>query len=195
MEELSHKYILLQDRVGYVVERNLLSLGLSKKQSPMQVLRGELLEAPLPEAKLPKDSSSKIALIGIDRKSLRLECGMECISRLTEEDANLLLAISALEERYQTFMDRVRLDFGRKIGPDSKVYVTVKRISKKLSGVVWYKGELPLCCGTVFGVELTVSKLHMLISRGYFKTPRGYVPTRCLEIICLFTTWVRFTCT
>ena len=162
MEELSYKYILLQDRVGYVLEINLLSsLGLSTKQSPMQVLRGELLEA-LPEAEQPKDSS-KIALIGIDRKSLRLECGMECIIRLTEEDANLLLAISSLEERYQIYMDRHRLYFGRKIRPDSEVYVTVKRISKKLSGIVWYKGELPSCNGTMFGVELTVSKLHMLI--------------------------------
>ena len=124
----------------------------------MQVLRGKLLEA-LPEAEQPKDSS-KIALIGIDRKSLRLECGMECIIRRTEEDANLLLAISSLEERYQTFMDSLQLDFGRKIGPDSEVYVTVKRISKKLSGIVWYKGELPSCNGTMFGVELTVSKLH-----------------------------------
>ena len=136
MEELSHKYILLQDRVGYVVERNILSLGLSIKQSPVQVLRGALLEA-LPEAEQPKDSS-KIALIGIDRKSLRLECGMECIIRLTEEDANLLLAISPLEERFQTYRDRHRLYFGRKIRPDSEVYVTVKRISKKLSGIVWY---------------------------------------------------------
>ena len=85
---------------------------------------------------------------------------MECIIRLTEEDANLLLAISSLEERYQTYMDSLQLDFGRKIGPDSEVYVTVKRISKKLSGIVWYKGELPSCNGTMFGVELTVSKLH-----------------------------------
>ena len=155
MEEVSQKYILFQDRVGYTVERNFLSLGLSTKQSPIQVLRGELLEA-LPEAEQPKDSS-KVALVGIDRKSLRLECGMEYIIRLTEEDANLLLAISSLEERYQTYKDRNRLEFGRKIGAESKVYVTVKGISKKLPGVVWYKGELPSSNGTMFGVELIVS--------------------------------------
>ena len=155
MEEVSQKYILFQDRVGYTVERNILSLGLSTKQTPTQVLRGELLEA-LPEAEQPKDSS-KVALVGTDRKSLRLECGMECIIRLAEEDANLLLAISSLEERYQTYKDRIRLEFGRKIGPESKVYVIVKGVSKKLPGVVWYKGELPSSNGTMFGVELIVS--------------------------------------
>ena len=155
MEGLSQKYILLQDRVGLTVERNILSLGLSTKQSPTQVLRGELLEA-LPESEQPQDST-KIALGGIDRKSLRLECGMECICRLPEEDSNLLLAISSLEERYQTHMDRIRLDFGRKISPGSKVYATVKGVSKKLPAVVWYKGELPTNSGTMFGVELIVS--------------------------------------
>ena len=161
MEGLSDKYILLLDRLGYVLERNLLSLGLPTKQSPMQVLRGELFEA-LPEAEQPK-YSLKIVLIGIDRKSLRLECGMKCISRLTEEDANLILGISSLEERYQTYMDRIRLDFGRKLGSGSKVYVTVKGVSKVLPGVVWYKGELPSHNGIIFGVELMVSMLHKLI--------------------------------
>ena len=163
MEKLSQKYILVQDRVGYTVERNILSLGLSTKQTPTQVLRGELLEA-LPEAEQPKDSS-KLALVGIDRKSLRLECGMECIIRLREEDAKLLLAISSLGGRYQTYIDRIRLDFGRKIGADSKVFVTVKGDSRKLPGIVWYKGELPSCNGTMFGVELTVSmRFYMLKS-------------------------------
>ena len=155
MEGLSQKYILLQDRVGLTVERNILSLGLSTRQSPTQVLRGELLEA-LPESEQPQDST-KIALAGIDRKSLRLECGMEFIYRLSAEDTSLLLAISSLEERYQTHMDRIRLDFGRNILPGSKVYVTVKGIAKKLPGVVWYKGELPTNSGTMFGVELIVS--------------------------------------
>ena len=133
MEELSHKYILLQDRVGYTVERNILLLGLTTKRSPIQVLRGNLLEA-LPEAEQLKDSS-EIALAGIDHKSLRLECGMEYIIRLTEEDANLLLAISPLEERYQTYsVNRAFLDFGRNIGIGSRVFVAVKGISKKLCG-------------------------------------------------------------
>ena len=156
MEELSQKYILVQDRVGYTVERNVSFFSfLSTKQTPTQVLQGELLEA-LPEAEQPSDAS-KTALVGIDRKSLRLECGMDCVTRLTEEDANLLLGIPSLEERYQTYMDRAFLDFERKIGPDSEVFVAVKDDSRKLPGVVWYKGELPSCNGTMFGVELIVS--------------------------------------
>ena len=157
MEDLPRKYLLLQDRVGTNVERTILSLGLSTKQVPTQVLRGELLET-LPEAEQPKDSS-KIALGCIERKSLRLECALDCITRLAEEDTNLLLAISSLEKRYQTYMDRKRLDFGKRIGQGSRVFVIVKGISKKLPGVVWYKGELPSCNGTMFGVELIVSTL------------------------------------
>ena len=143
------KFILLHDRVGYTVKRTVLSFW------PTPVLRGDLLEA-LPEAEQPEDLN-KIALVGIDRKSLRLECTLECLTRLSDEDANLLLAISSLEERYQTFVDRIRLDFGRKILPGCRVYVTVKGISRKLPGVVWYKGELPSNNGTMFGVELIVS--------------------------------------
>ena len=147
------KFILLHDRVGYTVKRTVLSFW------PTPVLRGDLLEA-LPEADQPQDST-KIALVRIDRKSLRLECTLDCLTRLSDEDANLLLAISSLEERYLTFMDSFRLDFGRKILPGClpgcRVFVSVEGISRKLPGVVWYKGELPSNNGTMFGVELIVS--------------------------------------
>ena len=49
MDEPRNRYILLQDRVGEILERNMLStLGLASKSTPTQVLKGELLEA-LPE--------------------------------------------------------------------------------------------------------------------------------------------------
>ena len=149
------KYILLHDRVGETVERNVFSLGFSTNSTPTQVLRGALLEA-LPETEQPEDST-RITLVEIDRQSLRLECTLEYLTRLTDEYANLLLAISSLETRYLTFMDRFRLEFGRKILLGSKVYVSLKVVSKKLPGVVWYKGELPSNYGTMFGVELIVS--------------------------------------
>ena len=41
MEDPSTKYILLRDRVGYTLERNMLSLGLTTKSTPTD----ELLEA------------------------------------------------------------------------------------------------------------------------------------------------------
>ena len=148
-------YILLQDRVGKMQERSVLAFG-GMKSTPTQVLKGELLEA-LPETEQPNDST-RIALAGIDRKSLRLECRTEDITRLTMEDANLLLAISSVGLRYQSFIDRKLLDFGRQISPGSQVFVEVKGFSKKLHGTVWYVGELISLHGTMFGVELIVSK-------------------------------------
>ena len=157
MEEPGRRYILVHDRAGHVIERNMLALGLSTKSTPTQVLKGELLEA-LPEGKQPEDLT-RIALSGIfDRKSLRLECRTEDVALLSSEDADLLLAISSVGLRYETFIDRKQLDFGRRLLPGSQVFVnSVKGISKSLPGVVWYKGNLPYTLGTMFGVELVVS--------------------------------------
>jgi len=155
MEQPKNKYILLVDCLGSTRERKLSTLGLSTKAKPTQVLRGEILEA-LPEAKQPSDFLHRIALVGIERKSLRLECPTADLTRLSDEEANLLLAISSLRERYGTFIDRKRLDFGRRLSTGSQVFVSVKGLTKDLPGVVWYKGELPFCPGTMFGVELIV---------------------------------------
>ena len=154
MEEPRNKYILLIDRMGYTLERNTLALGLSTKAIPTHVRRGELLEA-LPEAEQPTNVH-RVALVGIERKSLRLECPTADLTRLSDEEAGLLLAISSLGERYQTFIDRKRLDFGRRLSPGEQVFISVKGFAKDLPGIVWYKGELPSCSGTMFGVELTV---------------------------------------
>ena len=160
MEEPKNKYILLVDRVGKTwgktSERSLLALGLLTKASPTQVLRGELLEA-LPEAEQPSDVN-RIALVGIDCKSLRLECRKEDLTRLLDEEVNLLLAIHSQEARFQTFYnDRKRLDFGRRLSHGKEVFVSVTGFANDLPGVVWYKGELPSCPGTMFGIELIVS--------------------------------------
>jgi len=149
MEEPSRRYILVHDRAGQVFERNILALGLSTKSTPTQVLKGELLEA-LPEGEQPEDFT-RIALSGIDRKSLRLECRTEDVARLSSEDADLLLAISSVGLRYETFIDGKQLDFGRRLLPGSQVFVN------SVPGVVWYKGDLPCTLGTMFGVELVVS--------------------------------------
>ena len=158
--ERKRYYILVQDRVGNMQERSMLPFG-AMKSTPIQVLKGELLEA-LPETEQPNDSTRR-ALAGIDRKNVRLECRAEDITRLTIEDANLLLAISSVGLRYQSFIDRNRLDFGRQISPGSLVFVEVKGFSNKLHGVVWYIGELPLFHGTMFGVELLVSMFYVIL--------------------------------
>ena len=171
MEKPKNKYILHVDRVGKTVKRNILPIGPPTPMfspesffvlkiaeyvrawvTPTPVLRqGELLEA-LPEAEQPS-GFQRIALVGIERESLGLECPTADVTPLSDEEANLLLAISSLGERYKTFIDRERVDFGRRLSPESQVFVSV---TKHLPGVVWYKSELPFCPGTMFGVELIV---------------------------------------
>ena len=74
MENHRKRYILLHDRVGHLQKRSPLPLG-AKKSTPTLILKGELLEA-LPDTEQP-DDSSRIALAGIDRNNLRLECCTE----------------------------------------------------------------------------------------------------------------------
>ena len=153
MEEPRNRYILLQDRVGEILQRNMLTLGIGTKSTPTQLLKGELLEA-LPENEQP-GYSTKIALGGIDRK-LRVECRMEDVMKLTVQEADLLIAISCATLRYQICVDRKRLDFGKRLEYGGQVLVSINGVSKKLPGVVWFKGELPSSQGTHFGIELNV---------------------------------------
>ena len=154
MEEPRNRYILLQDRVGEIMERSVLTLGLATKLTPTLLLKGELLEA-LPENEQPGDSK-RIALGGIDRK-LRIECRMEDVMKLTEQEVDLLLAISSVTLRYQICFDRNRLEFGKRLEYGSQVLVSINGVSKKLPGIVWFKGELFNSTGTMFGIELHVS--------------------------------------
>ena len=154
MEKPRNRFILLHDRVGDIVERSMSTLGLATQLSPTQLLKGELLEA-LPESEQP-DDSKRIALGGIDRK-LRIECRMEDVMKLTEEEADLVLAISSVTSRYQICFDRKRLDFGKRLEYGSQVLVSINGFSKKLPGMIWFKGELPSVRGTMFGIELHVS--------------------------------------
>ena len=178
MENRRERYILVQDRVGHMQERSMLSFG-AVKSTPTMVLKGELLEA-LPESKKPNDST-RIALAGIDRKNLRLDCRTEDIRQLTIEDNNLLLAICSAGSRYQTFINRKRLDFGRQIVPGKNVFVEVKGVSKKLHGVVRYIGELSPLHGTMFGVELIVSIVFLILK---------YVDKILLNTVYAIPVWI-----
>ena len=176
MENHRKRYILLHDRVGHLQERSMGILGLlgfgAMKSTPTPILQGELLEA-LPDKEQP-DTSLKIALAGIDQNNLRLECRTEDVKRLANEDGNLLLAISSTGLRYQTFVDKKRLDFGRQISPGSQVFVKVSGFLEKLQGTVRYIGELPPIHGTMFGVELIVSMFYViLVERVYYFVARG----------------------
>ena len=160
MEVPSMKFILLMECLGHVVEKNMWTLGLTTKSKQIRVLRGELSEA-LPEAEQPADLT-KAALVGIECKSLRLECPMKDMARLSVEETNLLLAITSPEGRYKAYIDRKHMAFGQQLSIGSAVWVEVKGITQILPGTVWYKGVLPPNLGTWFGVELIVST-HALV--------------------------------
>ena len=160
MEEARNRYILLQDRVGNTVER---CVGSPTNLTPTQLLKGELLEA-LPKNEQP-DDSTRIALGGINRK-LRVECRIEDVMKLTMQEVDLLLAISSATSRYQICFDRKRLDFGKRLKYGSQALVSINGVSKKLPGVVWFKGELRDSPGTMFGVELHVSLVIVYKLRG-----------------------------
>lgn len=152
MVEEAQKYILLNDRVGEKTEQSI--LGMTKTLKPTKVLKGEILIA-LPEEKQPKDYR-QVLLVGVESKTLTIECATTDLARVSHEEADLLLGISSALERYNIFHERNTLEAGKKIRESTKVFVKVKALPKPAPGVVWYKGPLPTACGTMFGVELTV---------------------------------------
>ena len=81
----------------------------------------------------------------------------------SEEETNLLLAITLLEGRYATYIAKKPITFGKQLSPGSAVFVEVKGHSNVLPGIVRYKGVLPPIPGTWFGVELIVSTLALLM--------------------------------
>lgn len=153
MAEPSEKYILLREHTGEELMKNYRPLDLYEIFTSTKVLRGELLEG------FFKAGSTVVTVRGIRNELL---CPAEDMSRLSEEDCNLLLAITSTEERYETWMDRHRLLFARQLLPGSSVFVEVEGISKILPGIVRYRGILPSSFGTWFGVELIVSRSFYL---------------------------------
>ena len=75
----------------------------------------------------------------------------------SEEETNSLFATTLSEGRYETYVARKPMAFGRQLSPGNAVFVEVKGHSDVLPGIVRYKGVLPPCLGTWFGVELIVS--------------------------------------
>ncbi|PFX17868.1 putative mitogen-activated protein kinase kinase kinase 7-like [Stylophora pistillata] len=156
------RYILLNNRYGYSVRRlsnhaltRLLSLPILQ-----QALRGELLaKADHGHRDLQPSRVGRIALVGIAREELCLECGEEDLFELSEEDASLLLAIPDQELRYKTFTKQIQNVCGRlSLGRAVSVLLSSGR---SVPGVIRYMGELPRRIGTWFGVELMA--LHSLL--------------------------------
>ena len=143
MANPTKKYIILHDHAGRVAK------------STAQVKRGELLEA-ASEADQPSDIN-RISLVGIECTQLNLECLKDDVAELSDKDFKLLLAISSDQSRYETFIEKTRMTFGREISSGSAVLVSGVGLPKDEPGIVRYKGELQPNLGTWFGIELIVS--------------------------------------
>ena len=171
MEEPRNRYILLQGRLGKMLEKSVVARskqahGVAPTSTEERVVRkGELLEA-LPENEQPGDSSRITQLRGIDPK-LRLECRKKDVMELTVQEADLLLAISSPTVRLALFEDGKRLDFGKRLEHGSRVLVQVRDVSDKLPGLVRFKGKLSDLPGTMFGDRKStrLNSSHMSESR------------------------------
>lgn len=92
MEKRREMYIFLQDCDSHVFfDRSV--LGLQPKSTPALVLEGDLFEA-LPQAEQPKEEN-RIALAGVERKDLSLQCEDKEVKKLTVTEAESLLALSS----------------------------------------------------------------------------------------------------
>lgn len=97
MEERGKGYILVQDHEGCVkVDRT--ALGLPPKSAPALILKGELLQA-IPQPK-PPNHPTRLALAGIERKELYLECEKKDV---IEVDTLLALYPSAVRYKKKFF--------------------------------------------------------------------------------------------
>ena len=162
MEKPRNRYILLQDgRFG----GNLGLFDFRGTPQKKKLSKGALFEE-LRETEQPADSTrialkriySKISMGAMfNSERILYECRREDVAPLTREEADLLLAIASVTLRYQIYINRGRLDFGKRLQAGSLVMVSVKGSSKNLPGVVRYKGDLPSMRGTMFGVQLHVS--------------------------------------
>lgn len=157
MDTKTQKYILVNDRVGECLDKG---WSLSKN-IPTQLLRGEIFEA-LPESEQPIDHE-KIALASIEvnpHHAITLVCPTLDVSKITDCEAGLLLAISATEERFRIHRERDRLEWAKILYHGSRVLVKIRNSIKELQGIIWYKGCLPRNRGTMFGVELLGKVRH-----------------------------------
>lgn len=92
MEKRRKIYIFLQDCESHVFFHRS-ALGLQPKSAPAPVLEGDLFDA-LPQAEQPK-GEDRIALAGVKRKDLYLQCEDKEVKKLTVMEAESLLALSS----------------------------------------------------------------------------------------------------
>jgi hypothetical protein len=76
------------------------------------------------------------------------------VSKLTDSEADLLVAVTSTEERFRIYRERNRLGPGKLLDVGAKVFVKLTNHPEEVTGVIRYKGALSKHIGTMFGVEL-----------------------------------------
>lgn len=129
--------------------------------SPPIALKNELFEA-LPADEQPVGVEDKISVRGLKQKCLKVECPKEDLQVITEDDAQILLAVQSYNERYRMLNERQDLlRWGVTENEGCQVLVWMDDLKKNVSAVVHYKGALPPYDGIMFGVEIVVSLIYL----------------------------------
>lgn len=127
---------------------------------PPIALKGELFAA-LPADEQPVGTvgiDDKIALRGLKQKCLKVECPKEDLQVISENDAQLLLAVQSYNERCRMLSEKQDLlRWGVTENDGCQVLVWMDDLKKNVSAVVHYNGALPPYDGIMFGVEIVVS--------------------------------------
>ena len=123
------------------------------------LLEGEILVRNL--TTVVDSTNGTLRLHPYDKGTYYCDCPIETISSLEDEEAKLLLSFKTNGERYKYFKNSA-LDAGKRMTIGCHVYVKVRSSSgsntQELVAKIRYKGPLPGELGTMFGVELVVSK-------------------------------------
>lgn len=159
--EKKNKFILLRDLEDPSSQASGMLWGMLSNYvygtSPPIALKGELFEA-LPAEEQPAGIEDKIALRGLKQKCLKVECPKEDLQVITDDDAQILLAVQSYNERCRMLNERQELlRWGVTENEGSQVLVWMDDMKKNVAAVVHYKGALPPYDGIMFGVEIVVS--------------------------------------
>ena len=147
-------YILLKE-----ISANKQDRGYSYSSSSVKyLLKGEILVRNL--TTVVDSTNGTLTLHPYEKGTYSCDCPVENINPLEDEEAKLLLSFKTNGERYKYFTNS-SLDTGKKMTIDCNVYVKIRSPSgntQELQAKIRYKGPLPGELGTIFGVELMVSK-------------------------------------
>ena len=133
----------------------------SAPQSEPLALKGELLEivaALASDSEETPSNNNKLVLRGIKQKELRVECLAEDLRAISTEEAQVLLGVQSLAERCRIVDEKI-LQVQQSWTAGTEVCVKLKDIGKEVDAVVHYRGPLLPYDGTMFGVEIQVSRL------------------------------------